>query len=316
MKRSIFLFLVSTTFSIVLPAQLIHVKEEKPNTTGLHFIEKFTYLPLPGTELPDKNKLATESYRSNQIIEYNEAGRIMSVMDYEKGSKDLANSTDRYYWQGRKLMKEVTENAAGDAVSTTTYIFNAAGNEMKSVTTSGPADKMHFVANESTETIWMEGRITKIIRRNEKDVFKNSRTYTYDNKGMIIKEEYTDQYNTKVKTFAWDAKGNKIKETDLDQEGKPSYTWERVYDQAGRVIKSTGTDYYQGKKQGLRIVTTTYDTHDGITSETDTDNGKTNTYTFKHTYDDKANLIQTVSIKNGKVEDIEVRKLLYYRKNN
>ena len=315
MKKFIILLLVCTGFSIVSRAQLLNVKEEKPNTTGLHFIERFDYLPLPGTETADKTKLATESYKTNQIIEYNEAGRIMSVMDYERGSKDVTNSTKRFYWEGRKLLKEVQENAAGEEVYTVSYTYNAAGNEMKSVTKSGPAGQMAFIENESTESIYTDGKLTKFIRRNDKDEFRNSRTYTYDSKGMVIKEEYTNQYNTAVKTFAWDSKGNKIKEADLDKDGNPKYVWERQYDQAGRMTKSIGTEYYQGKKQGERIMTITYDSHGAITNQVDADNGTTNIYSYKHTYDARGNLLQTVSLKNGKVEDVEVRNLLYYRKN-
>jgi len=317
MKKYIALLLIGTICSIQLPAQLINIREEKPNSTGLHFIKKIVYQPLPGTEKPDKSKPSTTTYKTNQIIEYKEDGHMMSVMDYERGSEDITNSTKRYYWDGDKLVKEVQENAASDVVYYTVYTYNSNGNEIKSVTKSGPADQMRFVGNESIESIWTDGKLTKIIRRDENNIFQSSRTYTYDNKGMLIKEEYTDKRNlTSVKTFGYDAKGNKIKEADLDREGKPKYSWDRVYDAAGRLVKVTGTEYYQGKVTGLRITTSTYDSHGGLASETDTDNGVTNTYTWKNTYDAKGNLTQTVSIKNGKVEEVEVRSLIYYNKAN
>ena len=311
MKRFTIFLLVCNFFSVSVLAQWFDAKQDKSNTTGLHYIDRFTYLPLPGTEQPDKSKLASNNINRNSIIAFNEAGRIISIMDYEPGTTDKSGPTKRYYWDGPKLIKEVQENDAFEVLYSVIYTYDASDNEIKAETKNGPADNS-YLPGEIMESAWDADKLIKLTRKNEKGSIESERTYTYDSKGMRIKEVYSDKHNTSTKTFVYDSKGNKIKETDLDKDGNPSYIWEREYDKAGNMLKVTSTEYYQGKQQSQGVSIMTYDTHGGRTSYIHTENGKTTNDSWKHTYDNKGNRIQTVRIKEGKVVDVEVLKLLYY----
>lgn len=280
---------------------------------GINWIKITWYKPLAGTQQPDKSQVPDIYMRPNQLLQYNKEGRLMSAMDYQRGSDEASGSTLHYYWDGANLKKEVQENDQYEAIYTTTYTYDASGNEIKNETLRGPGDKLGITTNGTVENTWVNGKLNKTIHKNNQGAIQKSTTFSYDAKGLKSREDYTPVFLYSAKTFLYDAKGNLVNETYLDKEGKPSSEWIYEYDKMNRMVTRSYSEYYQGVKQSTEVTVMTYDANGGRTSEVTTKEGKvTSDYKWQHTYDAKGNRVQTVHFKKGKVEVIEVLKLTYY----
>ncbi|MGC4104094.1 hypothetical protein [Ferruginibacter sp.] len=306
-------FLLAVCSTLLLLPMLTAQPVAKKVKPGIHWVKITWYKPLPGSQQPDKSKVPDIYLHPNQLIEYNKDGDLMSAMDYQRGSDENSGPTLHYYWENKKLKKEVQENDKYEALYTVTHSYDALGFQTKEETKSGPADKFHITSNEYTEYTWEAGMLSKETRRDEKGALQSEVTYTYDIKGRKAKEVYYPVGLYAAKTFSYDNKGNLITESYLDKNGKISSEWVREFNADGKEIKVTLSSYYNGTKQSTETTVKTYDQHGECTQQTITrDGAAATTYAWKYTYDEKGSIIQAVHLKNSTVEYVEVRKITYY----
>jgi hypothetical protein len=313
MKKQAAVLLFFVLYNGVLFAQSTFIPNKQLAKPGINWIKITWYNLLPGTTQPDKSKVPDIYMHPNQLLQYNKEGRLMSSMDYQRGSDEASGPTLHCYWDGTHLKKEVQENDQYEAIYTTTYTYDAAGNEIKNETKRGPGDKFGITANEFVESTWVNGQLSKTVYKNYEGVIEKATTFTYDAKGNKIKEAYAPVFLYAAKIFTYDAKGNKVTDTYLDKEGKPSSEWAYEYDKKGNLVKRIYTHYYKGVKESAEIALLTYDDNGSMTSDVVTKDGKTTSdQSWKHSYDAKGNRIQTIHFKNGKAEVVEVLQLTYY----
>lgn len=312
MKKTIVAVLILISTAGFLYSQSVW-PDKKLAKPGINWIKITWYKPLAGTQEPDKSQVPDIYMRPNQLLQYNKEGRLMSAMDYQRGSDELSGPTLHYYWDGANLKKEVQENDQYEAIYTTIYSYDAAGNEIKNVTQRGPGDKFGITANGTVENTWVNGKLYKTVLRNYELVIAGFTTFSYDAKGLKTREDYSPLSLYSAQTFLYDTKGNLVNQTYLDKESKPSAEWLYEYDQMNRIVTRSYSEYNKGVKQSTEVTVMTYDANGGRTSEVTTKDGKiTSEYKWQHTYDAKGNRIQTVHFKKGKVDVIEVLKLTYY----
>jgi hypothetical protein len=313
------LFLVlMLSFSVCsLRAQLVmELDAEKQGfKNGVHWVKRTWYLPLGGKAEPDKSKVPDIYMRPNQLMEFSKEGKLRAVMDYERGSDEKSGPTQRWYWKDGKLVKQEHENAAYEAISTTHYHYDAAGNELRRETKSGPGDKTGlFAGMASTEqNAWNGGKLTASTVRGSDGKVQKQTIFTYDAAGRKMKEEYSPTGLYSARTFAYDAGGNLVKDSCLDKAGAPSTVWTFENNPAGKPVKKVMRHFYQGKKDSEEVTTYTYNREGDMTTQRTEKDGKvTYDYSWEHKYDAKGNRVQTAHIKAGKPEYIEVLDLRYY----
>lgn len=214
MRRSILLL------SLLVPSA-VSLHAQAPTQKALHWVKTTFYHARPGSLEPDTSKIPEIYLHPNTLVEYREDGAVRSSMDYKRGTDDANGLTLHRYWDGPRLKKEVQENDGCEVVYTTTYAYDAAGHEIKRETTRGPGDKFGVISNESTESIWTDGKPTKEVRKDSKGEVQAGTSHTCDATGRMTRKDFHPISRYSAETFRYDSKGNVLTDTWLDKEGKP-----------------------------------------------------------------------------------------------
>jgi hypothetical protein len=149
-----------------------------------------------------------------------------------------------------------------------------------------------------------EGRLSKLTEYY--GLVSDTETYTYDEKGNLVKSRKEDEYGTLIRmsTHAYDAKGNKIRTVTYNPDTEePSRISEFNYDPNGSLLEETVSD-----PDGAVLTRKTYkyDSKNRKTeyAEQDLATGKITTRTYK--YDPQGNLTEeTRSVKSGDETSLE-----------
>lgn len=231
------------------------------------YLSKFCYLPVK------INRNTINAVGSYDFF-FNENNLISK---YETHREGLDATCDFFYDEKGDIIQQVA-NING-AISSFDYIYNA--NRQRDVATY----KVEGVVQSIHKFIYNEKNLVKVYRI--EDIEGNllqQLTYTYDEKGDSIREEYVEPdygYVFDIE-YQYNDKGLLIKKSGKYDDGG-SESWEYTYDANGNMIKLVYTDY------------------DG------------SVYVYEYTYDDKGNVLKEIlTSEDGVTQYVEYEyKLLY-----
>ena len=293
-------------------AQPFDIEAQKQGLKGgVHWVKRTWYHPKPGTAEADKNSISQDIMRRSQLIEYTKDGKLRGVMDYAPGTNEGSGSEETLVYSAGRLVKR-TQFAGDNEIFTTTYTYDADGNEIKAEVKAGAG--MLGGMDHTDESTWRAGRRATLTTRGADGRLINTTTFTYDAAGRLVREDYTPVGLYAARTYEYDGKGHLIKDTYLDKTGQPSTIWTFENNAAGKPVKRIMKHFYQGEQDREEITTYAYSSQGDLSAQkTVRDNSKvTDDRAWQHTYDAKGNRIQTVHIWNGKPQMVEVLELRYY----
>ncbi len=244
---------------------------------------------------------------SNSVVtSYNKQGKPVKQVETWK-EKDYTSTTTTVSSYDKKgnLTEEIIYY--NDYISTSTYVYNKAGQETKYV------HRVDFEDNTSMTTTTLttynkSGKEAKKVSYHDDSV--ETTVYTYNKAGKLTKEVTNEVYEDNTKdtmstSYTFDKKGNEIKMvmTYKDRYGtneKRSFVSE--YNKKNLCIKKTEqysfTDSDGIVDKTVNVTTYTYDKKGNVTNETfksTYSDGSKRTVTFVSTYNESGKLVKQVT---------------------
>lgn len=219
-----------------------------PPLQGLQTVDTYNQIGQLAKE-ESKSEVDTSGNRttiSTMLYGYNSAGEQTSSQIVSSSGTILSETTDRYNARGQLIIETIADNSA--AKNTTLYGYNAAGNRIKVVDSSG---------NITDFTFNYLGEVTS--ETNEANV-NNPEIFIYDAVGRLT-DSY--DYDHRHAHYTYNALDEVLTETDTSGSGTLIASTTNTYDVAGQLRTTTHT------AGGFTDITTLgYDVAGNVKSET------------------------------------------------
>lgn len=264
---------------------------------------------------PQQGEIATEPVNENYLYKYDETGKLIEDIYYNKDGSINFRLTYKHDDNGL-IIEKYRWNAEGVLENKFNFDFDSESKiiERRSYNAKGKIYyKSQFKYNAN-------GKLIEKTSYANDDTFDGKETYTYNDSGFVSKmiHENTTKLMVKgflpdsyYKTYQYDEKGNKIEEEHGSSSNNEitKATWK--YDDKRREIEANA--YKPNGKLDYRT-TWKYDDHGNQNEMNDyKSNGSLrNHYIFKYDYDTNGNWIKRTEFLNNKPTFITIREITYF----